>query len=260
MKTLRWLTAMLVLTLSFAGSAFAQADPTLHQIYEAEQGGHLARAQQMMKEVLRDHPQSAKAHFVAAELYARAGDFQTARQELSTAQALSPGLSFANPESVHALQRELSQEQPTHVLPSATSQSLPWITILAVALGVILVWLMMRGRNATVSAYPQASSGVVTPAGAPVNQGVAPSAGTGIASSIVSGLAVGAGVVAGEDLARRFIDGKPSEGASPPATNGTDDSTNADVGGTDFGVKDANSWDDGGAPNDDGDDDDTDWT
>ncbi len=65
----------------------ADADPTVHQIYEAAAAGHLDQAQQMMDQVLRDHPQSAKAHYVQAELYAEEGQFSLARSELNRAEA-----------------------------------------------------------------------------------------------------------------------------------------------------------------------------
>ncbi len=56
---------------ALVGAAMAQPDPTLNQVYEAAQAGRIAQAQDMMKQVLRDHPQSAKAHYVEAELLAR---------------------------------------------------------------------------------------------------------------------------------------------------------------------------------------------
>ncbi len=57
-----------------ASPSFAQAaDPTMDQIYEAAASGHLDQAQQMITQVLADHPTSAKAHYVQAELYAKEG-------------------------------------------------------------------------------------------------------------------------------------------------------------------------------------------
>src|SRR5579864_8369520 len=98
----------LVFLAGLAGPVLAQADPTMHQIYETAQSGNLTQAQHMMDQVLRDHPQSAKAHYVAAELYAREGNLASARQELSTAQTLEPGLPFVRPEALGSLQRQLS--------------------------------------------------------------------------------------------------------------------------------------------------------
>jgi len=55
-----------VLSFALGGTALADTDPTVHQIYEAASSGHLDQAQQMMDQVLRDHPESAKAHYVQA--------------------------------------------------------------------------------------------------------------------------------------------------------------------------------------------------
>src|SRR6185369_286045 len=83
-----------------ASRAFAAADPTSEQIYQAAQSGHLAQAEQMIEQVLRDHPKSARAHYVAAEVYAKEGHLPAARRELATAQELAPGLPFAKANSV----------------------------------------------------------------------------------------------------------------------------------------------------------------
>src|SRR5277367_3093195 len=80
--------------------AAADADPTVHQIYEAASSGHLGRAQQMIEQVLRDHPNSSKAHFVQAELYAREGKTDLARAELNRAEQLKPGLPDERPQAV----------------------------------------------------------------------------------------------------------------------------------------------------------------
>jgi Flp pilus assembly protein TadD len=53
----------------------------------------------MMQQVLVAHPNSAKAHFVQAELSARQGNLARAQEELTTAEKLAPGLPFAKPES-----------------------------------------------------------------------------------------------------------------------------------------------------------------
>jgi hypothetical protein len=105
------LVLLLMLTSACAGSALADADPSLSQVYEAARAGHLDQAQQMMSEVLRDHPRSAKAHYVRAELYAEQRNSAMGRRELAIAQELDPSLSFATPESVSALERKLSRAQ-----------------------------------------------------------------------------------------------------------------------------------------------------
>ena len=75
--------ATLSLLLSLAGTA--GAEPTIDQIYQASKSGNLQTAQTMIKEVLKAHPESAKAHFVQAEIFSRAGNQTDARAELDTA-------------------------------------------------------------------------------------------------------------------------------------------------------------------------------
>ena len=88
-----------IVAFAVAGSALA-ADATPHQIYQAAQSGHLAEARQMIDQVLRDHPQNAEAHFIAAELDSRIGDLAAAREQLATARQLDPTLSFTSARSL----------------------------------------------------------------------------------------------------------------------------------------------------------------
>src|SRR6202790_2871688 len=99
---------LVFIALACAAPVLAANEPTIAEMYEAASTGHLDQAQQMMRQVLQHHPRSARAHYVEAELFARGGDYQRARQELDTALRLQPGLQFASPESVRALQAELA--------------------------------------------------------------------------------------------------------------------------------------------------------
>ena len=94
--------------------------------------------------MLADHLNSAKAHYVQAELYAREGKTALARSELGTAEQLEPGLPNANPQSVQELKSELGIEHAAS--PSGTPDWLmtrapaaphfPWGTVLILALVV----------------------------------------------------------------------------------------------------------------------------
>ena len=94
------LAATVAFAATIASPAFADTDPSVDQIYAAATGGHLDQAQQMISQVLADHPGSSRAHYVQAELYAREGKAALARSELATAEQLKPGLPFENPRSV----------------------------------------------------------------------------------------------------------------------------------------------------------------
>jgi uncharacterized protein len=85
----------------------ADPEPTVAQIYQASRVGHLDQAQQMMDRVLRAHPNSWKAHYVQAELYAKEGHPDLARSELARAEQLKPGLPDVTPRSVQRLRAKL---------------------------------------------------------------------------------------------------------------------------------------------------------
>ncbi|MGA2187817.1 MAG: tetratricopeptide repeat protein [Steroidobacteraceae bacterium] len=236
-------------------------DPSVRQIYEAAEGGHLDQAQQMIEQVLRDHPTSAKAHYVQAELYAKEGKAVLARTELGQAETLDPGLPHENPRSVQTLKAQLGaagrSAQTSHAMNfggAPAPSHFPWGTVLIVALVVGLLWAMFR-RRAGYGQYPAAGGPVMGGGpgtyGGPAGYGAAPMGGglgSGIAGGLASGLAVGAGVVAGEELAHHFLDGSAREGTvlPPAADNNEWQQSNGDMGGSDFGVNDPGSWDDSG--------------
>jgi hypothetical protein len=261
----------LTLAVSFSAPVLADAaDPTVHQIYEAAEAGHFDQAQQMMDQVLRDHPKSAKAHYVQAELYAKEGKTALARAELGQAEELEPGLPHENARSVQELKSQLGMGvrtvQTPHVIgmtPAPVASHFPWGTALIVVLAVGALWMLFRRRS--YSQYPVGGAPVMGggpgtyggPAG--YGGGVAPMGGglgSGIAGGLASGLAVGAGVVAGEELAHHFLDGGAREGTviPPGEHNDSQQSNNSDMGGTDFGADDAGSWDDSGGGGGGGDD------
>jgi hypothetical protein len=89
------------------------AEPTMKQIYQAATTGHLDQAQQMINEVLANHPGSAKAHWVQAELFAKEGKGNLARSEVLEAERLNPGLTEFSPKSVRELKVQLGLPVPT---------------------------------------------------------------------------------------------------------------------------------------------------
>ena len=94
-------------SLSFWRVQAAEIDPTVAQIYQAFRSGHLEKAQQMLDQVLRDHPDSAKAHFVQAEIDAAEGHYELARAQLARAEQLKPGLPGIKPRAVKELKAKL---------------------------------------------------------------------------------------------------------------------------------------------------------
>jgi hypothetical protein len=258
--------ALALLASSVALSApVLAADPSRHEIYEAATTGHLDQAQKMIDQVLKDHPGSAEAHYIAAEVYAREGNFGVARGQLAEAERIDPSDAFAKPEAVRALKAELAGSPARaatgggYVVPvrSEPAHSFPFFPVLLLIGLIAIVWMVVRRRSAPVvytNSYPAAGGpgggGYAAPGYGP-GYGPTPMGGggigSGIAGGLASGLAVGAGVVAGEELAHHFLDGgerrefvqSPPDQVAPPQ--------NADMGGEDFGTTGSDGWDDSGS-------------
>lgn len=226
----------------------AYAEATLPEVYQAVQSGQLARADAMMKEVLQNHPNSAKAHYVAAELYLKEGKLEAARKHFVQAQNLAPGLPFAQAESVQKLQMQLASgaTTPMGTQSSIFSNPIFWGLIAILVVGIVIV--MRRRKADAVQVYNAPSAGYPGTPGGPAPYPGAPAAGgmgSGLMGSLATGAALGAGMVAGQAIASSLMGGHDSghSNANPNLNQ---------VGGPapldpNFGIHDASSWDDGGA-------------
>jgi hypothetical protein len=235
----------------------------------------------MMDKVLHDHPNSAKAHFVEAELLAKQGLFSQAGTELNAAERLQSGLPFAKPDALQNLKSHISPASNGVMQPNINiaRQSVPsavknWMPLVLLILDVGLIVLLFGSISRRISMIipansyagnapgsnmpPVGASGAGSVMGQPATGGM----GSGIMGSLATGAAMGAGVVAGEALMNRLIDGnknnviseQPFQDTSPWNSSSNMNEID-DMGGTDFGIADASSWDDDGA-SDGGDD----WT
>ena len=267
------------------GAAAAQTEPTMDEVYAAAKSGQLDKAQTMIQQVLIGHPNSAKAHYVQAEIAARQNQMPRAREALASAERLAPGLPFAKAESVQALRTQLggsaSAAPGAAAAPSAepepAAKSLPWGLILlfggaAIGLLIFLVNRASRPRPSVFgNAMPAANTGLNGPqafgnqtpvpygpqGGAPYGQQpygqqYAPNQGPGmggrIMGGVATGLAVGAGFMAAEAIGRNLMGGEEGKeaNAAAPETHHAPPDTNADMGGQDFGIQESGSWDSGG--------------
>lgn len=272
--------ALLFLFYCLSAPTFAEEDASLHQVFQAAEAGKFKEAQSMMDNVLKNHPNSAKAHFVEAELLAKQGLNKPASAELSKAEQLEPALTFAKPEALQSLKSRIAggiagNTQPAIVHQSDTTMAMPnnWLMplLLFVGLAVLILFVMALFRRNTQSltannhpAYAPNTNTNNNPVGNPVMGSAMgqPAAGGGMGSGLMgnlaTGAALGAGVVAGEALMHHFIDGdhnKPaaqnqasdhSPWSSPDNAPSTPSSStnDYDMGGNDFGVQDSSSWDD----------------
>ena len=250
-----------VLALGVTGVVFADSgsqqgsDPTPYQIDEAMASGHVAEAQQMIDQVLRDHPRNAKAHYVAAKIDAHIGDIGAARQQLANAKQLDPTGAFAPDRAeLSALERRLTGmgavpgpgPNSQAFAPVARRASVSWGWIIILAVGAMVLWSIFRSRAQRASSQ-MSGPGLLPPGNPGMQPGYGPGyppypppgGGSGIMGGLASGLAIGAGVAAGEELVRHVIDGNGNVVPAPAADfrdppQGT--------GGNDFGTQDGNSW------------------
>ena len=303
----KWLTITALLGFGLAMAQTAPADPSLKQIYDAAQAGQLDKAQTMVQQVLVLHPNSAKAHFVQAELFARQGQLPKAREALAAADKLAPGLPFAKSEAIQSLRAQLDAKGSapavkspsgnsfgvTPAKPPAAPANTPWgmILVLGGAAIALVVFLIRRKPAQTFIppapyANPGSSPGAMPGGGLNGPQtfgmggGAAPGApgapgygqapgqpyaqppaaggmGGRLAGGLATGLAVGAGMMAAQAIGKTLTGndehGKGhSEGAGnnnqqPLSNNASSGTSNNDMGGQNFGVEDAGSWDDAGA-------------
>jgi hypothetical protein len=177
------ISAALALSAAFAGNAALAAEPTVDQVYQAAQAGRYIEAQGMLDEVLKAHPTSAKAHYIQAQVYARQGMLNKAKDELASADKLDPAGKYASPASVKEL-RDLiaarpavpalnTQQSTGSYSPPAVQQRLPqpaqpergfpWgIVFIGVGLVAFIVWvtrMMNRRAGDMMQQQPQAPQG-----------------------------------------------------------------------------------------------------
>ena len=241
-------------------SGLALAEATLPQVSQAIQSGQLAKADAMMKEVLQNHPNSAKAHYIASELYLKEGKLDAARNAFVQAENLAPGLPFVQPESVQKLKTQLGAAAAPASSPvnagaeSIFTNPIFWMLIAVLVAGIVF-FIRKRPQpvqvyNAPTAGYPGTPGGPAgypgTPGGYPGTPAAPGGMGGGLMGSLATGAALGAGMFAGQALASHLMGGgnQPNPGNANSGLN--------QVGGpapdaANFGVNDASSWDDGGS-------------
>ncbi len=170
-----------------------------------------------------------------------------------------------------AQQRSNATAVERYSSPATPSSSFPWGLVLALgggAIGIAIFMLRKKPEPAFAAQPVYANQGVMqgglsgpqgfgmgnTMAGGVPQQAYGQPAGSGLGGRIMggvaTGLAVGAGVMAAEAIGRNLM-GHRDPGARPSDNVSGNDfqavNSNPDMGGQNFGVSDAGSWDDGGS-------------
>ena len=181
----RWLKSVVAGALVLSAT-LALALPTPKDIEAAVAAGHYTQAENMLREVLQDKPQSAKAHYELGQVLAHEQRYKDAQTELQKAKDIDPSLKFAiSPEkfnTVFAKVSELAAAPSSSVVmapsvapgthaatqaapaPSSGGSSLTYVWLAIAGLVVVGLWLR---RSAAANANTASYAPVATPMGTP---------------------------------------------------------------------------------------------
>jgi len=193
MRASFFLRVLLIACMAAAGIGAAQAQTASpREVQGLIAAGQPQAALNDLAPVLQAHPDSGVAWYLDAEAQDAAGNAPAARDALAKAEQYAPGLPFAKPADVAALQAHLAQSSSTGGFSMSP---------VMIVLGVVVLFVLFRlFRRRRVAYYPPGYG-----AGAP--RGYAPPGypsygpeGGGLGSSLLGGLAAGAGFAAGERI------------------------------------------------------------
>ncbi len=169
-------------------ATLVMALPTPKDIEAAVAAGRYTQAETMLREVLQDKPQSAKAHYELGQVLAHEQRYKDAQTELQKAKTIDPTLKFAtSPEKFNAVFTKVSElaaapsssvvmapsAMPgTHAAtqavpvaaPSSGGSSLTYVWLAIAGLVVLGLWLR---RSAAANANATSYAPVATPVGTP---------------------------------------------------------------------------------------------
>ncbi len=215
----------------------AQALPNVDEVQAAAQRGDYAGAEKMVREVLAAKPDSARAHYVLAEILAHERQFKEAGEHASRARTLDPAIKFTDPAKFSAFEQLLQRQQAARSsvqTPAAIGAAAPppraepversgggvpiWLLVGGVVIFIALAVRWMRNRTAAQSQPAYAGGGAVGGGGYGMGGGYGPGmphAPTGGGSGLMGvGLAAAGGVAAGM-LAEKLLHGGHDERSLP---------------------------------------------
>lgn len=177
----------------------AFAAPSLEDVEHAVHRGDYAAAESMTREVVTERPNSAKAHYVLAEILAHEGKLADARTEAAAARRIDPDIRFTSPEKFRQFEAQLgggngaaaTRAAPAKVAKeSGGSSSMLWVLLLV---GAAVVFFAMRRRSPPMQP-PNYANG---PAGMPGGPGYPPTGYPGYKGPMNPGSGLGGKVAAG---------------------------------------------------------------
>jgi hypothetical protein len=250
--------------------------------------GDYSGAETMLRQAVSEHPQSAKAHYVLAEVLAHEGNIGDAKAEAGKAATLDPAIRFTDPARFQQFQARLNQAlapesstrtssrqasygspAPAEATPRASSFPLTGLLVIGGVIALI-AFLWSRRRRAAAPPFPNAPYGAPQQPPPPPyggypgygNNYAPPPTSSGAGAAVAAGLG---GLAAGALLDEAFRSHRGGEetvrdagfiggaDAPPPSQQAYDDLRDEPI---DMGNNDS-SWDQGGS--DGGGNDDNQW-
>ena len=142
----RFLCAVALMLASVSSFAFTPQE--VEQVANVQH--NYAQAESMMQQVLKEHPNSAAAHFEMAQVQALEAKIPEARQELQLAKQLDPNLSFDKIGAVGPLEAKLAAPPAMPVAGAPVARAYwadPAVMVFDVFLwiiGAVLGWMLLQ--------------------------------------------------------------------------------------------------------------------
>jgi hypothetical protein len=173
------------------GATLVLALPTPKDIEAAVAAGQYTQAESMLREVLQDKPQSAKAHYELGQVLAHEHRYKEAQTELLKAKDIDPSLKFAtSPDKFNTVMTKVSElavapsssvvlepsvAPGTHAAAKAapdqaasgSGSSLSYVWLAIAGLVVLGLWLRRSAANAANNPNATAYAPAATPMGTP---------------------------------------------------------------------------------------------
>jgi len=121
-------------------SSVVLAEPSFNDIQSLIEQRQYSAAEAGLVEIIKNHPQSAKAYYTMAQAQAGLGNLEKARYALDRAQGLEPSLSFADSSAVRNLRQAIT---PQTSKIDAVPESNFW-TYFFILVGIGLLYFVYR--------------------------------------------------------------------------------------------------------------------
>ena len=151
----------LLLLLAFVSIA-AFAEPSFNQVETLIGNQQYAAAEQGLEQIIKNHPNSAKAYYAMAQAQAGLGNQEKARYALDKATGLDPSLSFASEENVRSLREAITpQTKKIEVVKEPSHWFRNLMILVVLVLSGYFLWRYIKSNNDDTA--PSTNVGQVPP-------------------------------------------------------------------------------------------------